>query len=60
MLLMRLAQMYTLVEKTLNLVTIDGIDLKCDAFDESVVNRKRNPIFFTFILDRKPDYKLFC
>ena len=46
-------------DKILNLSTIDEIDLKCDVFDSSVVNRIREPILFSFTLDKPSWYKVF-
>ena len=43
----------------LNLNTIDKIHLKCDAIDGSVVNGIRQPILFSFVLDKPPGYKVF-
>ena len=44
----------------LNLNTVDKIHLKCDAIDGSVVNGFRQPILFSFVLDKPPGYKVFC
>ena len=33
--------------------------LKCDAIDGSVVNGVRQPILFTFVLDKPRGYKIF-
>ena len=43
----------------LNLNTKDKIHLKCDAIDGSVVNGIRQPILFSFVLDKPPGYKVF-
>ena len=34
--------------------------MKCDVFDGSVVNGSRQPILFTFVLDKPPRYKVSC
>ena len=34
--------------------------MKCDVIDGSVVNGLRQPILYSFILDKKPGYKVFC
>ena len=44
----------------LNLNTKDQIHLKCDAIDGSVVNGFRQPILFSFVLDKPSGYKVFC
>ena len=36
------------------------IQLKCDVIDGSVVDGVREPTFFSFALDKKPGYKVFC
>ena len=43
-----------------NLSTTNKIHLKCDAIDCSLVNGIRQPILFSFDLDEKPGYKVFC
>ena len=42
--------------KVLNLSTINKIRLKRDCVDGSVVNGIRQPIFFSFLLDKIPVY----
>ena len=34
--------------------------MKCDVIDGSVVNGVRKPTLFSFVLDKKPGYKVFC
>ena len=46
-------------DKTLNLRTTNTINLKCDVIDGSVVNGLRQSIVFSFVLDKKPGYKIF-
>ena len=46
--------------KTLNLSTTNKIHLKCDIIDGSVVNGLRQPILYSFVLDKLPGYKVFC
>ena len=33
--------------------------MKCDVIDGSVVNGLRQPILYSFVLDKKPGYKVF-
>ena len=33
--------------------------MKCDIIDGSVVNGLRQPILYSFVLDKKPGYKMF-
>ena len=47
-------------EKITNLNTIDKMHLKCDVIDGSFQNGLRQPILFSFVLDKLPGYKLFC
>ena len=46
-------------QKILNLGSTNKIHLKCDCIDGSVVNGLRQPILYSFILDKLPGYKLF-
>ena len=34
--------------------------MKCDVIDGSVVNGLRQPILYSFVLDKEPGYKVFC
>ena len=34
--------------------------MKCDIIDGSVVNGLRQLILYSFVLDKKPGYKVFC
>ena len=34
--------------------------MKCDVIDGSVVNGIREPILYSFVLDKLPGYKVFC
>ena len=43
-----------------NLSTTNKIHLKSDVIDGSVVNGIREPILFSFVLDKLPGYKVFC
>ena len=43
----------------LNLNTINKILLKCDCIDGSIQNGLRQPILFTFVLDKPSGYKIF-
>ena len=47
-------------ESNRNLTVTDKIHLKCDVIDGSVLNGVRQPILFSFALDKKPDFKVFC
>ena len=43
-----------------NLNTIDKIHLKCDCIDGSIQDGVRQPILFSFVLDKPSGYKVFC
>ena len=47
-------------ERILNLCAIDEIYSKCDVIDGSVINGKREPILFSFVLEEPSGYKMFC
>ena len=47
-------------DKILNLNTVNKIHLKCDIIHGSVVDGVRQPILCSFVLDKKPGYKVFC
>ena len=47
-------------QKTVNLGSTNEIHLKCDVTDGSVVNGLRQPILYSFVLDKLPAYKVFC
>ena len=47
-------------QKIANLSNTNKIHLNCDCIDGSVVNGIRHPILFSFVLDKKPGYKVFC
>ena len=51
---------YTSDKFILNLNTIDKIHLKCDIIDGSVQDGVRQPILFSFVLDKPSGYKVFC
>ena len=44
----------------LNLNTPDKIHLKCDCIDGSIQDGVRQPILFSFVLDKPSGYKVFC
>ena len=44
----------------LNLNTIDKNHLKCDCIDGSIQDGVRQPILFSFVLDKPSGYKFFC
>ena len=46
--------------KILNLNTSNKIHLKCDVIDGSLVNGLRQPLLFSFILDKPHGYKVLC
>ena len=43
----------------LKLGSTNKIHLKCDIIDGSVVNGLKQPILYSFVLDKKPGYKVF-
>ena len=47
-------------QKIVNLGNTNKIHLKCDCIDGSVVNGLRQPILYSFVLDKLPGYKVFC
>ena len=49
-----------LSQKFVNLSNTNKIHLKCDAIDCSVVNGIRQPILYSFVLDKPAGYKNFC
>ena len=48
-----------LSQKIVNLNSTNKIHLKCDAIDGSVVNGVRQPILYSFTLDKPAGYKVF-
>ena len=49
-----------LSQKIVNLSSAKKIHLKCDAINASVVNGIRQPILYSFVLDKPSGYKVFC
>ena len=49
-----------LSQKIVNLSSTNKIHLKCDAIDGSVVIGIRQPILYSFVLDKPSGYKVFC
>ena len=47
-------------QKVVNLGSTNKIHLNCDCFDGSVLNGIRQPILYSFVLDKLPGYKVFC
>ena len=47
-------------QKFVNLGSTNKIHLKCDIIDGSIVDGFRQPILYSFVLDKKPGYKVFC
>ena len=45
-------------QKIVSLSNTKKIHLKCDCIDGSVVNGLRQPILYSFVLDKKPGYKV--
>ena len=50
---------YTSDKIILNLNTMNKIHLKCDCIDGSIQDGIRQPILYSFVLDKKPGYKIF-
>ena len=48
-----------LSQKIVNLSSTNKIHLECDAIDGSVVNGVRQPILYSFVLDKPSGYKVF-
>ena len=46
-------------QKFVNLGSTNKIHLKCDVIDGSVVDGLRQPILYSFVLDKLPGYKIF-
>ena len=51
---------YTTDKNILNLNTKDKIHLKCDCIDGSIQDGLRQPILFSFVLDKPSGDKVFC
>ena len=47
-------------QKILNLGNTNKIHLRCGLIDGSVVNGLKQPMLYSFILDKLPGYKVFC
>ena len=47
-------------KKILNLNTTNKIHLKCDCIDGSIQDGIRQPILYSFVLDKPSGYKIFC
>ena len=47
-------------QKIANLSSTNKIHLKCDVIDGSIMDGLRQPILFSFVLDKPAGYKLFC
>ena len=48
-----------IIQKIVNLGSTNKIHLKCDVIDGSVVNGLTQLILYSFVLDKKPGYKVF-
>ena len=46
-------------QRIVNLSTTIKIHVKCDVIDRSVVNGLKQPILYSFVLDKPPSYKVF-
>ena len=51
---------YTSDKVILNLNTINKIHLNCDIINGSIQDGVRQPILFSFVLDKPAGYKVFC
>ena len=51
---------YTSDKIILNLNTVNKIHLKCDIIDGCIQDGVRQPILFSFVLDKPSGYKVFC
>ena len=49
-----------LSQKIVNLSSTNKIHLKYDNIDGSVVKGLKQPILYSFVLDKLPGYKVFC
>ena len=49
-----------LSQKIVNLNGTNKLHMKCDVIDGSVVNGIRQPILYSFVLDKPSGYKVFC
>ena len=47
-------------QEIVNLTSTNKIHLKCDVIDGSIVNGDRQPILYSFVLDKPSGYKVFC
>ena len=47
-------------QKIVNLSNTNKIHLKCDCIDGTIQNGIRQPILFSFVLDKPAGYKVFC
>ena len=47
-------------DKILNLSSTNKIHLKCDCIDGSIQDGIRQPILYSFVLDKLPGYKVIC
>ena len=48
-----------IIQKLIKLTTTTGIHLKCDVIDGSVVNGLRQPILYSFFVDKLSSYRVF-
>ena len=51
---------YTSDKIILSLNTMNNIHLKCDCIDGSIQDGIRQPMLFSFVLDKQSGYKVFC
>ena len=45
-------------DKPINITGIDKVHLNCDCIDGSIVNGVREPILYSFALDKPPGHKI--
>ena len=46
-------------EKPIDITSIDKVHLKCDSIEGSLMNGVRQPILYSFALDKPPFHKIF-
>ena len=57
---MLIVQVFILLKKIFYLNRIDKIHLKCDVIDGSLADGLRQPILFSFVLDKPAGLKVLC
>ena len=46
-------------DKPINIIGVDKVHLKCDCVDGSIVNGIRQPVLYSFALDKPPGHKIY-